>query len=173
MVHVQDSTAGSKKNDAVRDKKQRVAPVPLLIDDSEAVREMVVKLVPKHYPELVGAQILCLCRNRASKAAGNPIPGAIRKANPTERHLAQKCGDEGAHYVLTVALDVWNDLQPNQRIALVDHLLARCVAVEDESTGEYKYGLRPPQVQEFPEIAARHGKWNSDLAELGDSLKGK
>lgn len=172
MVHVHIAER-SKENDAVRDKKQKAAPEPLLVDDSDSVREIVTKLVPKHYPELVNCHILCLCRNRASKAAGNPIPGTVRKANPTERHLAQKSGDEGADYVLTVALDVWNGLQPNQRIALVDHLLARCVAVEDESSGEYKYRLRPPQVQEFPEIAARHGKWNEDLVQLGDSLKGK
>jgi hypothetical protein len=163
----------SNENDAVRDKKQKAAPEPLIIADSESVLEIVQKLVPKYYHELVNAHILCLCRNRASKAAGTPVPGAIRKANPTEKHLAQKAGGEGADYVLTVALDVWNGLQPNQRTALVDHLLARCVAIEDETTGEYKYRLRPPQVQEFPEIAARHGKWNTDLAALGDSLKGK
>jgi len=172
MVHIHDASKDPNENTAVRDKNKKPPPEPLLIDDSDSVKEIVHKLIPKHYTELISAHILCLCRNRASKAAGNPIPGQIRKANPTERHLAQKAGDEGADYVLTVALDVWNDLQPNQRIALVDHLLARCVAVEDDA-GDFKYRLRPPQVQEFPEIAARHGKWNDDLVQLGDSLKGK
>jgi Putative phage metallopeptidase len=174
MVHIHDTTKEhSKENDAVRGKKEKVIPIPLLISSSEAVNEIVKKLVPKHYPELIDAHILCLCRNRASKAAGIPIPGAIRKANPTERYLTSAEGDEGANFILTVALDVWNDLQPNQRLALVDHLLARCVATEDETTGEHKYGLRPPQVQEFPEVAERNGKWNEGLVALGDSLRGK
>lgn len=159
--------------DAVTDKRKKAAPDPLLIDDSDAVKDIGGKLIPKYYPELASAGILFLCRNRASKAAGEPVAGTIRKANPTERHLAQKTGEERADYVLTVALDVWNELQPSQRIALVDHLLARCVAVEDESTSEMKYRLRPPQVQEFPEIAVRHGKWNEGLIQLSDSLKGK
>ena len=176
MVQVHDaSSKRSNENDAVRDKRVKVAPDPLLISSSDAVNEYVKKLIPQHYPELVGAHVLCLCRNRASKAAGIPIPGAIRKANPTERYLTSKEGEDGdgANYVLTVALDVWNDLQPNQRLALIDHLLARCVATADEATGDYKYGLRPPQVQEFPEVAERNGKWNEGLIALGDSLRGK
>jgi len=156
-----------------RDKNKKAAPVPLLIDDSEAVKEIARRIIPKHHPELVNAHILYLCRNRASKAAGQPVPGQVRKANPTEKHLAQKAGEEGADFVLTVALDVWNDLQPPQRNALVDHLLSRCVGIEDEETGDMKYSLRPPQVQEFPEVAERHGKWNAGLAELGERLKGK
>ena len=69
-----------------------------------------------------------------------------------------------------MALEVWNNLQPNQRLALVDHLLTRCVGTEDPKTGAMKYGVRPPQVQEFPEIAERHGRWSDDLIELGASL---
>jgi hypothetical protein len=170
MVHIHD-TSNHKENDAVRNKKEKVVQVPLLISSSEAVQNIVKKIIPEHYPDLVGANILCLCRNKASKAAGIPIPGAIRKANPTERYLTSKEGDDGSTYVLTVALDVWNDLQPNQRLALVDHLLAKCVAIADETTGDYKYGLRPPQVQEFPEVAERNGKWNQGLIELGDALR--
>lgn len=156
-----------------RDKQERKAPDPILIDDSETVREIAMGIIPKHYPELINCPILYLCRNRAAKAAGEPIPGQIRKSNPTEKHLAQKCGHDSAEYVLTIALDVWNGLLPNQRLALVDHLLARCVADEDEKTGDMKYKLRPPQVQEFPEIARRHGKWNDGLIQLGDNLRGK
>lgn len=155
------------------DKKKKEPPVPLLIDDSEAVLEIAKKLIPKHHPHLIQAKFLYLCRNRASKAAGNPVAGQVRKANPTEKHLAQKAGDDGADFVVTVALDVWNELEPTQRTALVDHLLSRCVGIEDDQTGDMKYSLRPPQVQEFPEVAERHGKWNDGLVKLGDSLEGK
>src|SRR5580704_10320245 len=103
MVHVHNATSErSNENDAVRNKKEKVAPEPLIIGDSESVKVLVHKLVPAHHNELLNAHILCLCRNRASKAAGNPIPGTIRKANPTEKHLAEKSGDEGADYILTV-----------------------------------------------------------------------
>jgi hypothetical protein len=110
-----------------------------------------------------------LCRNKASSSGGEKVPGTIKKASPMERHI---CGGE-CDFIMTISLDVWNDLNPVQRTALVDHLLTRCVAQEDEKNGEMKYRVRPPQVQEFPEIAERYGTWNDGLVELGNCLKDK
>ncbi len=156
-----------------KERPPKKAPDPLLIDDFDAGKEIAEQLIPRYYPDLAKCQILYHCRNKPAKAAGQPLAAQIRKANPTERHLAQKTGMEGADYVLTVALPVWGSLQPNQRVALIDHHLARGVAEEDEQNGSMKYKLRPPTAQEFPEIAARHGRWNEGLVELGDRLKGK
>lgn len=167
-----------KENDAVRNKKERVAPEPLIIGDSESVAEIASKLIPKYHHELVGANIIYLCRNKSAKSAGKPISGHVKKASPTEAHISRSYfskngSDEEADFMITVALEVWNGLQASQRIALVDHLLTRCVGTEDEKTGSMKYNIRPPQVQEFPEIAERHGRWNDELAELGECLKEK
>ena len=167
-----------KENDAVRNKKERVAPEPLIIGDSESVAEIASKLIPKYHHELAGANIIYLCRNKSVKSAGKPVSGHVKKASPIESHISRsyfsKNGlDEEANFIITVALEVWNGLQSSQRIALVDHLLTRCVGTEDEKTGDIKYSIRPPQVQEFPEIAERHGRWNDELIELGDCLKEK
>jgi len=176
MSDVLDVSTMRKENDAVRNKKDRVAPEPLIIGDSESAEETARKLIPKYHPELASANIIYLCRNKAVKSAGKPIPGHVKKASPMEAHISRSYfsannQDEEANFIMTVALEVWNTMQPNQRIALIDHLLTRCVGTEDEKTGEMKYGIRPPQIQEFSEIAERHGRWNDELAELGDSLK--
>ena len=165
----------SSENDAVRPKKERPAPDPLLFADSEAVKEIAEKLISKHHHELAGAKIVYLCRNKSAKSGGQPVPGHVKKASPMEKHIARSYFDAGEEpdFFITVALDVWNDLQPNQRQALVDHLLTRCQAIEDERTGEMKYSIRPPQVQEFPEVAERHGRWNDGLIELGNCLEDK
>jgi hypothetical protein len=47
------------------------------------------------------------------------------------------------------------------------------VGEEDESTGDMKWGIRPPEVQEFSEIAERHGQWNENLVEIAKCLKDK
>jgi hypothetical protein len=166
---------GKKLNDAVADKKQRSEPDPLIIADFETAKTIAEKLIPKHHPEIASANIIYLCRNKAQKQGGNPVPGTVKKASPLERRIGGSYfkDDEEPHFIMTIALDVWNDLQPNQRVALVDHLLTRCVGEEDEKSGEMKYSVRPPQVQEFPEVVERNGRWNDGLAELGDCLKGK
>jgi len=176
-VQVKSASEMKEENDAVRNKKERVAPEPLIIGDMDAVREIAQKLIAKHHHELASANIIYLCRNKAAKAAGKLVPGNVKKASPTEAHISRTYFDDAegqeADFIITVALEVWNGMQPSQRLALVDHLLTRCVGTEDEKTGEMKYGIRPPQVQEFPEVAERHGRWNDDLSELGDCLKGK
>ena len=47
--------------------------------------------------------------------------------------------------------------------ALVDHLLERCTGEEDEKTGDMKWSIREPEVQEFATILRRHGAWHIGL----------
>ena len=67
---------------------------------------------------------------------------------------------------MEVALDQWNDMSDIQRAALIDHLLERCMGEEDERTGEIKWSIREPDVQEFTTILERHGAWHSGLSGL-------
>lgn len=175
MTTTYHSDGSKTENDAVRSKKERPAPDPLLFSDSEAVQEVAQKLITKHHHELASANIVYLCRNKSAKSGGKPVAGHVKKATPMEKHVARSYFGNGEEpdFFITVALDVWNELQPNQRVALVDHLLTRCQAEEDEKSGEMKYSIRPPQVQEFPEIAERHGRWNEDLVEMGNCLVDK
>ncbi len=152
-----------------RDKKERPASVPLLFDEHEASKEIAERLISKHHHEIANAKFRFLCRNKSAKAGGVPVPGNVKKASPIEAHLSK----DGCDFIMVIALDVWNDYNPTQRTAIVDHLLTRCVAVEDDVTGDVKYSIRPPQVQEFAEIAERYGRWNDSLIDLGNSLQGK
>jgi hypothetical protein len=159
----------SNENDAVRSTKEKSVSIPLLFDDHEASGILAAKIIPKFHPYISSAKFRFLCRNKASMKAKEKIPGYVKKASPMDKHL---CGGE-CDFIMVVALDVWNDLNETSRVALIDHLLARCVGIEDEKTGEMKYSIRPPQVQEFPEIAQRHGRWNEALVELGTVLDRK
>lgn len=159
----------SQENDAVRNKKEKSVAIPLLFDDHDSSKVIADRLIPKFHPYISTAKIRFLCRNKASMKAKEKVPGYVKKASPIEKHLA---GGE-CDYIMVVALDVWNDLNETARTALIDHLLAHCVGTEDEKTGEIKYSIRPPQVQEFPEIAMRHGRWNDHLSELATVLDRK
>lgn len=166
----------SKENDATRNKKEKTEVEPLVIGDMESAKEIADKLIAKHHHDLASANFIYLCRNKSAKRGGKPVPGHVKKASPTERHISRHYfqglgdGDEEVDFVITIALDVWNNLLPNQRTATLDHLLTHCQAVEDEKTGAMKYSVRAPTVQEFPDICERYGRWNDDLVELGRSL---
>jgi hypothetical protein len=157
---------GMGENDAVRNKKERAEPQKVLFGDSESSAEIALQLIPKFHAELGTARFKYICRSKAAKRSGNPVAGNVYKMSGKFEHLV------GCDFVLEVALDVWNGLNPNQRIALVDHLLTRCVGEEDKD-GSMKWKVRPPEVQEFPEVVERNGQWNDGLIDIAKCLKTK
>lgn len=158
----------SQENDAVRDKDKKSEKVPTLWDDHEASAEIAAVLIRKHHQHLATAEIRYSCRNTAAKRAGKPVPGNIYKMAGKWKY-----NTDGKDFVMEIALEVWNDLEPNQRIALVDHLLTRCTGEESQENGEMKWGLRPPEIQEFSEVAERNGQWHEGLVEFEKSLRAK
>jgi len=156
----------SEINDAVRDKDKKSEKVPLLFADCEAVEELATRLIPRHHPHLGSAKIRYICRNVAAKRAGRPVSGNVYKMTGKWHFLT---GD--TDLVVEVALEVWNGLEPNQRIALVDHLLTRIVGEENEENGEMKYTIVQPEIQEFAEVAERHGQWHESLVEFEKALR--
>ncbi len=149
--------------------KEKEPQVPLMYADHEDSGVLARHLIPNYHSHLASAKIKWLCRNKAAKSGGKLVPGHVKKASPIERHLA----DDEYDFIITISLDVWNELSGDKRMALVDHLLSRCTASESPTTGEYKYRVQPPQVQEFPDVARRHGAWNEDLQALGSSMQRK
>jgi hypothetical protein len=153
------------ENDAVTSKKKCVESKKVLWGGMEAVEEIAMKLIPKHHPELASARFKFVCRDKAAKKHGELVRGKAYKMSRMYEYLV------GCDFVIEVALETWNDLNTNQRIALVDHLLAHCVGTEDEKTGSMKWSVRPPEIQEFPEVAERNGQWHEGLVELEKCLR--
>jgi hypothetical protein len=149
------------------DKTAKPKPQEVIFDDFDTSKEIVAKLIPKYHAELATAEFRHICRSKSSKKGGKPVPGNVYKMSGKFKHLT------GVDFVMEIALDCWNELEPNQRTALIDHLLSRCVGTEDEQNGEMKWSIRPPEVQEFPEVAGRHGCWNDSLSEMRLSLEKK
>lgn len=133
---------------------------PLLFDDFPAAENLAKNLISNYHSDLVSARIKYICRNKAAKKGGKPVPGNIYKMAGKYTYLTD------CDYVMEIALEVWNDFSQSQRLALTDHLLARCFGIEDEKTGEMRWKIRPPEVQEFSEIVERHGQWNESLVEI-------
>lgn len=169
-------TAKSEQYDGgpvVRDaKKKSEGPREVLYDDHPASEEVARSLIKSVHTHLVDARIVYACRDKAQKKGGKPAPGYIKKLSPELKYaFANKFeGDDLPHFLMVVALEVWNDMAPNQRTAFVDHLLTRITVEDDETTGESKFGLRAPEVQEFAEVAERNGKWTPELQNLAESL---
>lgn len=133
---------------------------------AESVESIAGGLIPNYHPELLTARIMYVFLSEASKKNGKEVPGTAKKLTGFSEWALEQ------DFVLTVALDVWNTLTENQRMALVDHLLERCTGEEDEESGEMVWKMRDPDVQEFPNILYRHGAWNENLQGFVSTAQG-
>jgi len=150
---------------AGKEKKPNLAQMPLIFSGFEAAEEIAIKLIRKHHPDLASARIKYICRNKAKKRSGNPVPGHVYKMSPMYSFLTD------FDYVVEIALDVWNYFNPHQRNAVIDHLLTRCYGEENEHTGDMRWKIRPPEIQEFTEVAERYGQWHEGLVEMEKCLR--
>lgn len=129
--------------------------------DAEAVKMIASGLIPNYHPELATARIMYIHVDKASSKGGVKLAGKARKLSGfTEWALKYD-------FVLEIAQDSWNELDSNGRTALVDHLLERCTAEENDADGgSMSWKVREPEVQEFASILQRYGAWHAGLVPL-------
>lgn len=131
--------------------------MPRIFSEAAAVESLAEGLIPNYHPELINARMLYIFVDKASKKGGKELMGKAQKVSGVWEFYTEK------DFVLTVPADVWGTLEEAQKTALVDSLLERCAGEEDEKSGETKWSIREPDVQEFSNILERHGAWHADL----------
>lgn len=129
-----------------------------LYGEAETFKGIAEKLLGVYHSELAAARILYVGVSEASKKGGRPVLGKVRKISGALEYLLN------ADFIIEIAFNEFNELSEAARNALADHLLERCFGEEDEKTGEMKWSVREPDVQEFQSILNRHGAWNEGLA---------
>ncbi len=134
--------------------------MPKVYGNAETVEVIAQRILPSYHSELASARLKFIFVDKASMKNGRPVLGKARKVSGSLEFLLE------LDFLIEVALDQWNDLTEAQRVALVDHLMERCVGEEDEESGTMHWKVREPDVQEFTTILRRHGAWNANLADL-------
>ena len=132
-------------------------------------------LIAQHHSHLDGIRVEFVFRDKAAKKNGKEVGGTARKVTGLNAFLARD-GEQGGDYsedffVIEIAEDIWTDLTPHQKRALVDHELMHCTIELDEKTDALKLGIRGHDIEEFAEIVQRHGVWSRDLVDFAAATK--
>ncbi len=116
-------------------------------------------LVAEYHQEIFKANIAYLFREDMS-SRGASVWGKAAKASAKLKLLSE--------YDFTIDFNwkVWRELQPMQRVALVDHELAHCT-MNDKGN----FVLCHHDVAEFHEIIDRWGLWSLSLQEFADVMR--
>jgi len=124
----------------------------------EEVLASVRDLIGRFHPDLVSVddEIVVLFKEKGTEVGDAVQAGKTSKAPALLAVLAEK----PYKFIITLAADVWKDLNDKERLALLDHHLCACRA-EDQADGSVKTWVAPPDVSFFKAEIERHGMWRT------------
>lgn len=123
----------------------------------------IVQAYLKYHADLIGANLVCIFKEKASKSDGQPIVGKISKCSAKYHPLMEEPYD----YIIELGADAWAELSNSQKNAWIDYLMEHAYGVESETTGEMSWKLRNPELMVFPSIIHRHGiNWMPGLPKI-------
>lgn len=122
----------------------------------------------KYHPDLTGARIAYVFKEKATVSDGRPIIGKPFRVPAKYQPLMEEAdnGERGYDFMLVIGADAWSELNNANKEAWVDYLLEQCYG-EEKKNGEMTWKTRKPEVQAFPVILARHGtNWDQGVNKL-------
>lgn len=129
-------------------------------DDS--VMTLVRDLIAKYHPHLAlcDDEIAVVFKEKATVQGEVIVAGKTSKASEMYGVL----GDIKWKFIITLAADQWGVMSDSERVALIDHHLCGCKAVEAKSGGNMSYSVVPPDVSFYKGEIERHGMWRTSGA---------
>jgi hypothetical protein len=146
--------------------------MPTTFELAPEVERIGKQIVEKHHPHLRGVRIEYVFRAKAEKRHGKRVGGTAKKVTGVNALLATpgaESSEDLAFFLVTIAKDIWDYLDPDHKRALVDHELEHCY-VEIDEDGDAKLSIRGHDIEEFASIIGRHGFWSNDLEVFVTSL---
>ena len=119
---------------------------------SPSVIHTAVEMIKKYHVYLEEARIAFVFRSEEQITNGRAVWAQVSKV-PAKIQIYMEFD-----YIVWVAENIWVNLSPNKREALIDHELCHMGL---GSGGNWK--IRQHEIQEFREILERHGAWNDNL----------
>lgn len=161
-----------KRTKIKRPKPITYALIPQTGDVGAAMYERLCSIIDTHHTELSRMNVrvaLAWCTSWKPDVDGRVILGKCKKASDLDRELYP------FDFVILLNQDFW--LNPRvsdvQRQALLDHELCHAAIAYDEdgdpkvdARGRTVYRIRKHDLEEFSDIASRHGCWKRDIEDF-------
>lgn len=128
--------------------------------DAPEVEEVARKLIADHHGHLVEARIRYLFREGAWSSKKKETWGNAQVVTGAQKHIT------GLDFIITINKEVWEHIEPHQRMALVDHELTHCECGEPDAKGNPTWFIQGHDVEDFARIVKRHGLWNEDITKF-------
>jgi len=127
--------------------------------------KLLEKLIGENHPQLVelAYSLPIIFKDKSSKNGGRISLGRVAKAPDILNVLNDTIE---CQFFIEIGFDLWNSLEDNHRVALLDHLLSHIKATENEQNGEMVYSLINPDVSYFEKNLAQYNNWQQEIHSL-------
>jgi hypothetical protein len=144
----------------------------VVFTDAPEVEEIARRIAAQHHPHVLRHRLECCFRSKAQKRLRREVWATASVVRGREAFLATpkevrdrirgELGEDWPldFFLITVALDVWESLEPDQREALIDHELCHFTETDDEPPMPSLVGH---DLEEFAVIVERHGLWEPSM----------
>lgn len=136
--------------------------------EAPEVQEIATRLISEvsEHGHLAEAKIAYLFREAKTwRSKGKVTLGRAKKLAGDTRFLARD-----VDFTITINAEIWRDLTPAQRVALVDHELSHC-GYEYDAKGRRKWTIEDHDVNEFSGVIRRHGLWMEDVKAFAKAVR--
>lgn len=128
-------------------------------DASEDLESLARDIIQEHHSHLVEANIKYLFRTGNWEVKKRDTWGQAKKVGKEVNFLT------GHDFIVTIHRDVWEQLSPDHKRALLDHELQHCSAGTDDAGNKVWY-IQGHDVEDFHAIIRRHGFWSPALRKM-------
>lgn len=169
------TTAEAQATPPAPDPRDGVVRTPATtFTDAQEVEEIAYTVIRRWHPHLAASEIRYLFRDGGAwNSGGKTVLAKAGKLGAQAQFLA---GDADAVIIVDAAR--WEELNSDQRLALVDHELCHLVQATDKNEaqvfqvdGRPLLRVRAHDVEEFVEVIQRHGLWDIDLVHAGKAIR--
>lgn len=141
--------------DEVSESEDKFEPAP-------EVEKIARDLIAKYHGHLINAKIKYLFRRGPWTSQKRETLGKATKVSGVNQYLT------GLDFIIMINIEVWDQLNDKEKIALVDHELEHCC----EEDG--KYFIQGHDVEDFLAVIKRNGFWTPDLRKIeNEAVQGK
>ena len=132
--------------------------------DAPDVEAIAQRLIPQYHQHLLNARIRYLFRTGGTFTRGGRVVAGTAKIIRGETAYLT-----ALNFRIMIDGDLWPKLPADIQEALVDHELTHCAG--ELVDGQWRWFIKPHDVEDFEPVVARHGFWTAELKRLNDAAK--
>jgi hypothetical protein len=137
-------------------------------DDS--VVKLTERIIADKRPQLAQSEIVIMFREKAGTKGSKVVIATARKVSEKDNVIHSWDGKPDIDFVIEIGANIWNELDDEQKEAVLFHELNHCDVQIDDETGIEKNIIRGHSIEEFTDVVDHYGFYMDDVQKFAQAI---